>query len=209
MPQSNRRISQVDLRGDMSNYYRGSVVTYHQPLEDGGYVKKAALVQSFEGNDNELCAGIRTMSEGVAEWSSILYVPFDSLNVELPPLGSVKIGADWIHLVRSPQRRMRKGYNEESIHVNPFELLGWENDYHSMDERIIQKVWFGCPDRLATNVVLERKGIYFKSELVANVSDDGAIIYIPNKEKLGEFVCKLLANNWEEVRSKHSNLTLP
>lgn len=208
MPQSNRRVSNVDLRGDMNNYYRYSVATYLKPTKNG-VERLAAYIHGYDGANNELQVLISTMGPNDKTWGDQKYVPNDAMCYELPNLGSVKHNGEWIHLVRSPQRRMRKGYNEECIHWTYLDGANGQNDHSVLEETVIKQVWYGCDERLSTNVVLESKRIYFKAEHVANVSDDGSILFIPNKEKLGEFVCKLLASNWEEVRSKNSNLTLP
>lgn len=208
MPQSNRRVVTVDLRGDMNNYYRYSVATYLKPLQGGGNERLAAYIHGYDGGNDELQVLISTMGPNDATWGTQKYVPNDAMCYELPSLGTVRHNEEFIHLIRNPQRRMRKGYNEECVQWIHLEGSG-NYDHNILAEEVIRQVWYGCTERLSTNVVLENKRIYFKAEHVANVSDDGSIVFIPNKEKLGEFVCKSLASNWEEVRSKHSNLMLP
>lgn len=211
MPQSNRRVSTVNIREDMCNYYHNSVATYLKPLSGGGYERIACRIESYEGDHTELFACIQLLRPEDNQWGASINVPNEAMCYELPELGTVRLGQhDWIHLIRHPQRRMRKGYNEENVQWVHLEDVSMRSSECSvMNRQVIKQIWYGCPERLHTNVVLEGKGIYFKAEKVATVSDDGVILFIPNKEKLGEFVCKLLANNWEDVKSKHPLLTLP
>lgn len=209
MPQSNRRVSEVDIRSDMRHYYRGSIATYLKPLANGSVERLACYIHEYHGDSSELRVEIQTITATAARWSEHQIVPNEAISYELPHLGSIKVADRFVHLTRSPQRRMRKGYNEENVHW--FTLEGDNGDFSCgvMEDYVIKQVWYGCTERLSTNVVLWGKGIYYKTEKVATVDDTGSVIFIPNKEKLGEFVCKLLANNWEEIKSKHSNLTLP
>lgn len=213
MPQSNRRVTEVDLRGDMRHYYRGSVATYLKPLANGGTERLAAYIHEYHGDSNELTVEIQTISptaETESDWSERMVVPNETICYDLPHLGTVEVNGHYIHLTRAPQRRMRKGFNEENIHWFTLDDdIAFEIHVSVLDVNIIKQVWYGCEHRLSNNVVLWGKGIYYKTEKVATIDDTGSILFIPNKEKLGEHVCKLLQSNLEEINSKHPNLILP
>lgn len=211
MPQSSNRVSSFDLASDLNSYYKGCVVTYLKPQKDGSVKPIPAFVEKFVG-ESEIRAHIRTLTEVEgSEWTSLAAVPHESLDFILPPLGSVRLPDEhWVHLCKSPARRMRKGYHHETVHVTYM-----ENDHECnfgdgpTNKEIIRQVWYGNPDRIATNVAVWGKGIYYAADLVCTLDSEGAVSLIPGKEKLGEFVCKLLANNWDVATSKYSVRTLP
>lgn len=212
MPQSNRDVAPFDLRTDMNSYYRHSIVTYLQPQADGTINRFAAWISEFNGNNDELTALIKVLKPENKDYSSSMHVPVESLDFTMPPLGLVKVGNDWWLPTRGPARRMRKGYNQECI-----QLLSLDSDGYSQLEEplaadskgIIKQLWYGNDERIALNVVVWGKGIYYMTDKVATLDDKGAVTLIPNKEKLGEMTCKILANNWDTVLSKTSVRTLP
>ena len=211
MPQSSNRVASVDLAGDMNDYYRGCVVTYNRRSKDGEVTPVPALVEKFTG-ESEVRAHLRILpNEDGAVWSSLVSAPYETLDFVMPPLGLVQVpGGTWVHVYKSPARRKRKGYHPETVH-----LTFLENDREShfggspLDSSIVRQIWYGNPDRIALNVTVWGKGVYYAADLVATVDKDGGVCLIPGKEKLGEFVCKTLANNWDLVVSKYSVRTLP
>lgn len=207
MPQANVNVSAFDLRGDLNNYYRGSVLTYVDRGE-----RHPALVDRIDDQEENgnMTAVIRLLSGGDRPaWGSSRRVPWSALDLILPNLGMVELNGHWYHLCRHPARRMRKGYNAENISLVPLEDGDMMPDVDASDPKIVKQVWFGNPDRIGPTCVVWRKGIYYTTEKVALVNDEGAVTLIQNKEKLGEFVCKLLLNNWDVANLKHSVLTLP
>lgn len=203
MPQSNQRVSRFDIVSDLKSYYRGSVVT----LEVKGKLLPV-YVEDFTSIDGEVMATVRHLNASRTEWASRAVVPQEALSYILPPLGLVKHGNFWFHLHRHPARRMRKGYNDECV--------GWEPIDHAhgldcgvSDPRIVSQVWFGTEDRVTHNIAVVGSKIFYTTDHVADVNEDGQVVLIAEKEKLGEFVCKTLANNWESVTSKTSVRTLP
>ena len=203
MPQSNQRVSRFDVVSDLRSYYRCSTAS----LEVNGKTVPV-YIEDFESHDGEITATVRQLNSAHTEWAGRSIVPQEALSFILPPLGLVKYGNFWFHLHRHPARRMRKGYNEECI--------GWMAVDHGhgldcgvQDPRIISQVWYGTEDRITHNIVVTGGKIYYTTDHVANVTDEGEVTLIPEREKLGEFVCKTLANNWESVISKTSVRTLP
>jgi hypothetical protein len=165
-------------------------------------------VEDFGNDDGELRASVRVLNSSHTEWAGRKLVPYEALNFILPPLGLVKAGEYWFHLHRHPARRMRKGYNDECVGYDP---VGHERglDIGVGDPRIVSQVWYGNEDRITHNIAVIGGKIYYTADHVANVSESGEVSLIPEREKLGEFVCKALANNWESVISKTSVRTLP
>ena len=213
MPQSNRDVASFDLRSDMNSYYRHSIVTYCQPQADGTITRLAAWVSEFSGDNDELTASIKLLKPDNKDYSATIHhVPVEALDLTMPPLGLVSHNGEWWLPTRSPQRRMRKGYNTECVQLSYLE----DGQYDSRDEpimcdhkSIIKQLWYGNEERIALNVVVWGKGIYYMTDKVATIDDNGAVTLIPNKEKLGELTCKILANNWDTVLSKSSVRTLP
>ncbi len=212
MPQSNQRINEFSLRDDLTHYYSRSVATYRPPVSkefpEGSAV--AAQVLEVHGPNEDITFIVRLLKKGSKAFTNNIPVRGDQLDFTLPPLGLVNMGGDgWFLLNRAPARRMRKGYNEETINYISVE------DYHEgpevspMDPSVIHQIWYGNDNRVTNNLVVWRKGVYYMTDKVATIDDQGNLILIPNKEKLGEFACKILASNWESVKSKHSDLTLP
>lgn len=207
MPQSNRSVGEFDLRTDMNHYYRHSVCTYNDPKL--GPV--AAWISEFTGDNNELNAAIKVLLPDAKDYSAMMRVPVEALDFTLPPLGLVKIDEDWWLPTRSPQRRMRKGFNSECIQLAMLEAGNYTGDSDAHIERkdVVKQIWYGCPDRIALHLVVWGKSIYYMTDKVATIDDTGAVTLIPNKEKLGELSCKILANNWDTVLSKTSVRILP
>lgn len=210
MPQTNLEIAEYNLREDMRSYYRGSVVTFvPQATEDGVEpLPYAALVEDFRGANNELFADVRLLPRGEGGWGPSKRVPVAALAFTLPPLGLVAYQGHWFHLSRQPARRMRKGYHQETITCTP--IAGHYRDHpETMSSDIVRQVWYGNVDRISTNIVVHGDGVFYATDKVASLDPEGNVAFIPNKEKLGEFVCKALANNWELATSKYSVRTLP
>lgn len=206
MPQNNRVVSEFDLRTDMEHYYRHSVVTYINP--EG--TRLAASVNCFRGDNDELTVDIHVLPpDPDSTWASVINVPFETIDWCIPPLGAVLLDGHWFQLQRVPARRMRKGYHNETISWAFLEDSEYNEGYDVRDERVVRQIWYGQPDRISNNVVVWNKGIYYTTDKVATIDDEGNVLLIPNKEKLGEFVCKALANNWELATSKYSVRTLP
>ena len=212
MPQSNRDVAPFDLRTDMNSYYRHSIVTYMQPQADGTIHRLAAWISEFNGNNDELTAIIKVLKPENKDYSPSMHVPLEALDLTMPPLGLVKIGKDWWLPTRSPARRMRKGYNQECVQLSALDdaAYGTQEEPLACDAKgIIKQLWYGNEERVALNVVVWGKGIYYMTDKVATIDDNGAVTLIPNKEKLGELTCKILANNWDMVLSKTSVRILP
>lgn len=206
MPQSNRQVSDYSLRNDMNSYYAGSVVTHVD--KDG--VKHAALVLEFRGTNAEIVADVRLLpQESGSGWGAPKRVSLDCLDFTLPPLGLVKQDDKWYHLSRHPARRMRKGYHAETVQYNMLHDREYMNGLDIGDYEVIRQTWYGSDDRITHNIVVWDKDIFYGTDKVASLDDEGNILLIPNKEKLGEFVCKALANNWDLATSKFSVRTLP
>lgn len=205
MPQTNATVAEFDLMSDMSAYYRGAVLTYSDPTT--GQVP--AYVHGFDGTNEELRACIQPLYQKSKDWETQRWVPVETLDFTLPPLGLVEIDKNWFHLSRSPARRMRKGYHEETIQWSFLEGTSRHPDVQVTHTAVVKQLWFGNESRITPNIVVWNKGIYYMTDKVATVDDNGQVELIPNKEKLGEFVCKALANNWEKATSKHSVRTLP
>lgn len=204
MPQNRREVAPFDFRTDMCQYYRHSIVTYINPQGE----RIAASVNDFRGEGEDLIAVVHLLRQE-GDWSEPQTVPLSQLDLSIPPLGPVFISGAWIHLQRVPARRMRKGYNTETISWAFLEDSPIGIDYGVTSEEVVRQVWYGQPDRISNSVVVWGKGIYYMTDKVATIDDEGQVILIPNKEKLGEFVCKALASNWEVATSKHSVRTLP
>ncbi|MNV26604.1 hypothetical protein D3C71_1177290 [compost metagenome] len=204
MPQSNQRVSRFDIVSDLRSYYRGSVVS----LESKGKIVPV-YVEDYASDDGEVKATIRHLNTSHTEWASRAVVPNEALSYILPPLGLVKYGNYWFHLTRHPARRMRKGYNDECVGWHPVGDHSQGLDIGVSDPKIVSQVWYGNEDRITHNIVVVGGKIYYTTDHVANVTDEGEVTLIPEREKLGEFVCKALANNWESVISKTSVRTLP
>jgi hypothetical protein len=204
MPQSNDRVSRFDIVSDLNSYYRSSIVT----LDTKG---KSIPVygEGYSNDDGEVKATIRHLNSAQTEWGSRAVVPNEALSYILPPLGLVKYGEFWFHLHRHPARRMRKGFNDECIGWTPVDNHNQGLDIGVSDPKIVSQVWYGNEDRITHNIVVIGGKIYYTTDHVANVTDEGEVTLITDKEKLGEFVCKTLANNWESVISKTSVRTLP
>jgi hypothetical protein len=203
MPQSNQRVRAFDIVSDLRSYYRGSVVS----LEVKGKIVPV-YVEDYSGENSEVKATVRHLNASHSEWATRASVPNEALSYVLPPLGLVKYGDLWFHLHRHPARRMRKGFNDECIGWSPVDH-GHGLDCGVHDPRIVSQVWYGNEDRITHNIVVIGGKIYYTTDHVANVTDEGEVTLIPEREKLGEFVCKALANNWESVISKTSVRTLP
>lgn len=208
MPQNSRRVSDFDLRHDMLQYYRHSMVTYMDPKLG----PLCAQCGDFQGNNDELQAFIHILKpDAKADWTDGKWVPLEVLDFVLPPLGLVQTpGGEWRLLQRVPARRMRKGYNAENVNWGFLDHPdSGGDDVGVCESSILKQVWYGNTNRINNNVVVWGKGIYYMTDKVATIDDEGNVLLIPNKEKLGEFVCKALANNWDLATSKHSVRTLP
>jgi hypothetical protein len=212
MPQSNREVAEFDLRSDMNSYYRHSVVTYLYPNKDGTISRYAAWINEFHGNNDELTASIKVLKPENKDYSALFDVPIETLDFTMPPLGLVKVDKNWWLPTRSPQRRMRKGYNNECVQLSFLEGA----EYAPVDglieanlKTVIKQLWYGNEERIALNLVVWGKGIYYMTDKVADINDEGVVSLIPNKEKLGELSCKILANNWDTVLSKTIVRILP
>lgn len=195
MPQSNVQVSEVDLRSDMRSYYRGSCVTYKG---------QCALVNDFTGGNENLKAQIHLLSPD-GEWGDVTTVLASNLDFTMPELGYVEMGNTWVHLSRVPARRMRKGYHHECIRM---QFLS-DPDVHVEvnSPQLLKQVWYGNTNRLNADAVIFDNKIYFQQDVVANIKG-GKVVLVEGKEKIGEYVCKLLASNWEFHSSKHSLLPL-
>ncbi|AUV61795.1 hypothetical protein FDJ28_gp49 [Pseudomonas phage Bjorn] len=197
MPQSNVQIQEVDLRSDMRSYYRNSVCTH-----EGNPV----LVTDFSGNGETLKAHVCKL-RGDGAWSDPKVVLYSSLDVNIPTLGYVFLGDAWHHLSRVPARRMRKGYNTESIAIKSTNRADGIGPFNAFHPDIIRQIWHGNPDRLNHDSVIWRNCLWFQGDVVGKIVN-GKVTLTPGKEKIGEYVCKLLAANWEYHSSKHSLLPL-
>lgn len=197
MPQVNVQVAEFNLKDDMSSYYRGTYVTYkgapayvHNVLGRGSNIQFEATIYSEDGTPaNEPI--VRNVND------------FDLI---LPPLGFVKFDNVWYHLSRNPQRRMRKGYGEDMIRA-----VAVRNEFNHCSVThpiVLKQIWFGNTERVSPDCIIIERSIYFQGDEVATVDPEGNIIPTIGKEKLGEFVCKLLAANWDNLSSKHSHLTL-
>jgi hypothetical protein len=204
MPQSNARVSRYDVVGDLRSYYRSSIAS----LEVKGKITPV-YIEDYADDNGEVKVTVRHLNAAQTEWGSRSVVPQEALSYVLPPLGLVKYGEHWFHLHRHPARRMRKGFNEECIGWAPVGEHNFGLDIGVSDPKIVSQVWYGTEDRITHNIVVTGGKIYYTTDHVANVTDDGEVTLIPEREKLGEFVCKTLANNWELVTSKTSVRTLP
>lgn len=211
MPQSNRQVSEFDLRHDMNSYYRHSIATYCCPQTDGTVARWACWIGEFNGDNSELTATIKVLKPDSKDYSSSIHVPFESLDFTMPPLGLVKVGDHWWLPTRNPARRMRKGYNSECVTLAMLdaEYGGDMGNPETEAKGVIKQLWYGNDERIALHLVVWGKGIYYMTDKVATIDDTGAVILIPNKEKLGELSCKILANNWDTVVLKTSVRTLP
>lgn len=196
MPQSNIQVSEVDLQSDFSNYYRGSYLTYQG---------KCAYVVGFTGQGNKLKAQIRTLGEN-NNWSSEHYVLANNLDFTIPRLGFVEMDGNWFFLSRRPARRMHKGYCDDNIVA---QCMGPSNsdEFHVSHPAILKQVWEGNTNRISHDVVIIGENIFYQCDQVAKVIK-GKISVVKGKEKIGEYVCKLLAANWDSHSSKHSLLPL-
>lgn len=192
MPQSNVQVSEVDLRHDLRSYYRNSICTHNgEPV----------LVVDFSGNGATIKAHICRINPVGTDWGEPKVVLWSSIDVNMPVLGYVFSNESWHHLSRVPARRMRKGYNGEGIRAV---TAGGGEGCHVMGIDVIKQVWGGNPDRISHDAVIWNKRLWFQGDIVGNISNTGKITLTPGKEKIGEYVCKLLAANWEFHSSKHS-----
>lgn len=211
MPQSNRRVGEFDLRHDMQAYYRHSIGTYCQPQTDGTVARYAAFISDFSGDNDELMVNIKVLKPEAKDYSATTQVPLESIDFTLPPLGLVKVGDHWWLPTRNPARRMRKGYNGECVTLCMLdnEYTGDMGNPEVEAKSVIKQLWYGNEERISLHLVVWGKGIYYMTDKVATIDDDGAVSLIPNKEKLGELSCKILANNWDTTVLKTSVRTLP
>lgn len=195
MPQSNVSVSEVDLRSDFKNYYRHSFVTYKG---------SCAQVLDFSGNGNGLKAHIALLDGN--HWCEPTVVMAHNLDFTIPRLGFVEHNKSWYFLSRKPARRMRKGYCDESIEALN---MGPNISYRfsvSLPE-VLNQVWNGNKNRISHDSVIIGDKVFYQQSVVGDIKK-GKIVLVPGKEKLGEYVCKLLAANWEFHSSKHSLLPL-
>jgi len=211
MPQSNEILHDFDLKADMRSYYRGSIATYlSAPDKDGNVVRSAAYIEDFGGNHRAMTATIRTLPrEAGTGWGNAFAVPVAHLEFTLPALGLVQVENEWYHLSRHPARRMRKGYHPETIQAACLDGRNYRHHCDVSDYEVVRQVWYGNPLRITCNIVVWEQDIFYAIDKVASLDAEGNVSLIPNKEKLGEFVCKALANNWDLATSKCSVRTLP
>lgn len=189
-------VDTVNLKDDMNSYYRGTYVTHK------GH---CAYVHGFIGRNDNLRAEINYVNrEG--EHLDNKTVPVSELDLHLPDLGWVKYEDNWFHLSRNPQRRMRKGYGEDMIRFTSTHEYG--NHCPVTHTSILVQVWYGNEDRVSNDCIIHNRNIHYYQDIVATIDEEGNVIPVIGKEKLGEFVCKLLASNWDILASKHS-LRLP
>jgi len=192
MPQVNQVVSAFSLKEDMANYYRGTYVTYEG---------KPAYVMNVLGRNENVKFEAQLYGEDGQELEAIVR-EVDRFDLHLPQLGFVKFDNLWFHLSRNPQRRMRKGYGEDMIRCVAAHPMGGHCPVTHPE--IIKQIWFGNQDRISPDCVIVNREIYFQSDVVANIDQEGNIIPVVGKEKLGEFVCKLLAANWDNHSLKYS-----
>lgn len=198
MPRADVHVESFDIVSDLRNYYLGCVVTYNgQPAHVGDI---------FRGQNGTVKATI-TVLPAHGQWGREQQVEWESLDLNVPRLGYVRVNEAWHYLARSPQRRMRKGYNAELIRaVCP---NGFPSGVDVTQREVIRQVWYGNGDRINHDTIIENGVVYYEQDAVANVDAEGNLILVSGKEKLGEFVCKLLANNWETISSRTSIRRLP
>lgn len=196
MPQVNQNVAEFSLRDDMCSYYRGTYVTHEG---------KCAYVHGFSGRDQKMIAEINIIDTDGRQLD-MKAVPVSSLDLHLPRLGWVMYENMWFHLSRNPQRRMRKGYSDEMVRfLNPDGQFG----HCSVTETsVLTQIWYGNEDRISHDCIILGRNIHYHQDVVATIDAEGNIIPAIGKEKLGEFVCKLLASNWDTLALKHS-LRLP
>lgn len=199
MPRADLRVADFNLVSDLNNYYAGSILTLNgQP----------ARVCEIIGNNDHQEAVVQLLSRS-GPFGASRSVPFDELNLTIPRLGMVRSGQSWFYLSRNPQRRMKKGYSHDLIRASCVGTGLSRDGCDPMSESIIRQVWYGNTDRISEDVVMVGKSVYFEQEVVAHTDDEGNLIILAGKEKVGEFVCKLLANNWDNISSKFSIKRLP
>ena len=197
MPQLHQVVAEFSLVDDLTSYYRGTFVT-HQG--------SCAYVHSFRSNRaGKITADINHVNRsGVHQ--PIITVAYEELDLHLPQLGWVQYEGSWFHLSRNPQRRMRKGYGGDMIRFTPPE--GHSGHCEVTDPAVLAQIWYGNDDRVSNDCLILGRNIHFHQDIVASIDAEGNVIPAIGKEKLGEFVCKLLASNWDVLALKHS-LRLP
>lgn len=197
MPQVNVQVAEFNLKDDMSNYYRHTYVTL-----DG----HPAFVHNVQGRGNNLQFEVTVYSAAGVPSDSTSTRNISDFDLHLPALGFVFFDNTWYHLSRNPQRRMRKGYGEDMIRALPIGTN--DNNCAVTHPDVLKQIWFGNTERISQDCVILNRRIFFQTDEVATIDPEGNIIPTVGKEKLGEFVCKLLAANWDSLSSKHSHLTL-
>ena len=196
MPQSNQQVSRFDLVSDLKSYYRGSVVS----MEDKGKTIPV-YVEDFTGDSGEIKASVRRLNVAHTEWVGRSMVPYEALGFILPPLGLVKCDGFWFHLCRHPARRMRKGFNGECVSWNPVDH-GHGMNRDVSDPVIVSQVWYGNEDRITHNIVVIGGKIFYTTDHVANVTDEGEVVFIPEREKLGDCLLYTSPSPRDRTRSR-------
>lgn len=183
MPQ----IEQVNIVGDMNNYYSGTIVTH-----DG---QPAKVIEFFQHN-NTLKAYVNKLPQS-GHWAEHVEVEASSLDFSMPRLGFVSYRGCWFYLSRNPQRRMRKGFHPDLIKIG---IIGGNNHESShlplMDRVVVSQLWYGNDHRVSHDVIIHNDTLYFELDAVAHIQGENVQL-VEGKEKLGEYACKLWHNNSE------------
>lgn len=199
MPRAEVSVENFDLVSDLRNYYLNCVVTH-----EGAPAHVSDIFRNGPGG--VIRANIQKLPSN-GTWGRDQHVDWDTLDLNVPRLGFVRINDAWHYLARSPQRRMRKGYNSELVRaVCPG---GFPSGIDVMNREVVRQIWYGNGDRIGHDVVVFDNAVYYEQDAVATIDAEGNLILVTGKEKLGEFVCKLLANNWETLTSRTSIRRLP
>lgn len=188
MPQVAQRVSDFCLKDDMNSYYRGTYVTHNG---------ECAYVHGFTGRNEKLNAEIEIISPAGVRLDPKV-VPLAELDLHLPELGWVQFENLWFHLSRNPQRRMRKGYGEDMVRwVNP---VGQHGHCIVTDNQVLAQIWYGNTERVSNDCVIIGRNIHFHQDIVATIDAEGNIIPEIGKEKIGEFVWKVLSSQPERMQ---------